>query len=164
MQKLGAKGPVLKTREGAAGITRASYRPDEETPLETACPIWPAVFSIVPFPGPIVIKRSCVRVRPSPKNGAPVFAETRTSFHVGVIFPLETMTNFISSCSSSGSLPVELPLLLSLVGAPLERTLLEGSNFSFSKDSRSHFLIPSSLCRRNGEDELGRSEGLLGSR
>lgn len=47
--------------------------------------------------------RSCVRVRPIPNNGAdPELADTRSNFQVGVTFPLDTMTNFISIEMVSG--------------------------------------------------------------
>ena len=49
------------------------------------------------FAGPIVMMRSCVRVRPVLKNGAdPVLADMRRSFQVGVTLPLDTMTNLTS--------------------------------------------------------------------
>lgn len=66
--------------------------------LATALPICDArcVFVDVVPPGPIVIMRSWVRVRPVLKKVPDVLAETFTSFHVGVTLPLDTITNLIS--------------------------------------------------------------------
>ena len=69
-----------------------------------ARPIWMELKAQadVSFFGPIVIMTSWVRVRPVLKNGVPaVFAETRTSFQVGFMLPLDTIMNFISMLTVS---------------------------------------------------------------
>lgn len=60
--------------------------------------------------GPMVMIKSCVRVRPAANSGElPVLADTRTSFQVGVMLPLVTMMNLISSETVSDFAPFPLP-------------------------------------------------------
>ncbi len=81
---------------------------NELFPPLTACPICDArwLYMLRVSFGPIVMMRSCVRVRPAKKNVPLVFAETFTNFQVGVTFPFDTMTNFTSYETVSGFGPL----------------------------------------------------------
>jgi hypothetical protein len=86
------KFPATSGFHRGCGISSALF------PALTACPICDArwLYNVRLSLAPIVIMRSCVRVRPVEKNVPVVFAETCINFQVGVTFPLDTMMNLTS--------------------------------------------------------------------